>query len=130
MCTKNHNHMMYGSWEYRVRQRIFCHFGPFFAPLTICKIKILKKWKKQLEILLVYTSVPQIDDNHIWYRDMECNRQNFLAFWTVFFFGILDCFLLFYPLTTQKIKILKKLKKTPGDTIILHMCTKNLDIHL
>ena len=29
--------------------------------------------------------------------------------------------------TTQKIKILKKLKKTPGDIIILHERTKNLD---
>ena len=38
--------------------RIFCHFGPFFAlknPLIISKIKILKKWKKCLEILSFHT---------------------------------------------------------------------------
>ena len=34
--------------------------------------------------------------------DMECNRQNFLSFWTIF------CS--FTPQTTQKIKILKKWK--------------------
>ena len=51
--------------------------------------------------------------------DMECIRQNFLSFWTIF------C--TFIPLTTRKIKILKKLKKPPGDIIILHKCTKNHD---
>ena len=37
---------------------------------------------------------------------------------------ILGSFLPFTPLTVQKIK---KMKKTPGDIIILHMCTKNYD---
>ena len=36
-------------------------------------------------------------------------------------------FLLFYPLTAQKIKILKKWKKSHGDIIILHSFTKNYD---
>ena len=45
------------------------------------------------------------------------------------FFVILDCFFPFYPLTTQKIKILKKWKKTTEDIIILHMCTIN-DNHM
>ena len=58
MCTKNHNHMMYGSWD---TDKNFCHFGPNFAllplllphpsqsptPSTIIpNIKILKKMKK------------------------------------------------------------------------------------
>ena len=30
--------------------KIDCHFGLFFCPLTIQKIKILKKWKKLLQI--------------------------------------------------------------------------------
>ena len=33
----------------------------------------------------------------------------------------------FFVPTTQKIKIIKKMKKAPGDIIILHMCTKNYD---
>ena len=38
-------------------------------------------------------------------------------------------FLSFYPLWTQKIKILKKIKKAPGDIIILQICTIN-DNHI
>ena len=44
--------------------------------------------------------------------------------------GIKDVIAVFCPftsLTTQKIKILEKLKKIPGDIIILHKCTKNHD---
>ena len=49
--------------------------------------------------------------------------------WQTYFFVILDHFLHFYPLTTQKIKILIKMIKLPGDMIIFHMCTIN-DIHM
>ena len=38
-------------------------------------------------------------------------------------------FALLLPLTTRKIKIWKKWKKTPGDIIILHMCTTD-DNHM
>ena len=48
--------------------------------------------------------------------NISCNRQKFLSFWAIF------C--PFSPLTTWKIKILK-LKKTPRDVIILHICTIN-----
>ena len=48
----------------------------------------------------------------------ECNFH--FSFWAVFF--------PFPFLTAQKIKMKKKkMKKTPGDIIILHMCTKNYD---
>ena len=60
--------------------------------------------------------------NHMMYASwhMECNRQNFSSFWAIF------CF--FPLLTTWKIKISKKWrKKTPGDIIILHLCTTNDD---
>ena len=33
MCTKNHNHMMYASWDMEYNRYNFCHFGPFFALL-------------------------------------------------------------------------------------------------
>ena len=42
----------------------------------------------------------------------------------IFHFGLFFALLF---LTAQKIKILKKWKKTPGDIIILHTCTKNYD---
>ena len=44
-------------------------------------------------------------------------------------FDILDHFLPFYSLKTQKIKILKNMEKLPGDIIILHMCNIN-DNHI
>ena len=80
-----------------------CYF-PFwaiFCPFTAQKIKILKKWKIHLQISSLYT----INDNHMMYGSWgtKCNKQNFLSFWAIF------C--PFAPLTTQKIKFLKKWKK-------------------
>ena len=93
---------------------IFCPF----IPLTIWKIKILKKKNKQLEISSLYASVPQM--TIIWYGslDMEHNRHNF--------FVILDHFLPFYH-NNPKNQDFEKMKKTPRDIIILHKCTKNHD---
>ena len=50
------------------------------------------------------------------FGNTECNRHILV---------ILDDFFPFSPLTNQKIKILKKKKKTFGDTILLHMRTMN-----
>ena len=68
-----------------------------------------------------------INDNHISYcsLDIKHEKQIFLSFWTVF------C-----PFN-RKIKNPKnlknqnfeKMKKAPGDIIILHKCTKN-DNHM
>ena len=42
--------------------------------------------------------------------------------------GIWTVFMPFYPVTSKKVKILKKWKKKmPGDIIILHKCTKSHD---
>ena len=63
MCTKNYDQMMYSSWD-MVRDR--CNYFSFwaifcpFTPLTAWKIKILKKWKKHLEIASFYICVPKI----------------------------------------------------------------------
>ena len=46
---------------------------------------------------------------------MDCNRQNFFSFWTIFY--------PFTPITIKKIKIKKKNENKPGDIIILHKCT-------
>ena len=63
-CAKNHDHMLYCSWD-MVCDRCNCYFSFWaifcpFTPLTAQKIKILKKWKKHLEISSFYTSVPKI----------------------------------------------------------------------
>ena len=70
-----------------------------------------------MRILSFYTSI--INQNHMcdsW--DMEHN--NFFWFWTIF------CPFTHPPsLTTKRMKILKRWKKTPRDIIILHKCTIN-----
>ena len=61
--------------------------------------------------------------DHMMYgsSDMKCDRQNYLLFWIIF------C--PFTPLTTQKIRILKNGKKSPGDIIISRKYTIN-DNHM
>ena len=99
--------MMFGSWDMEHNRNNFLSllvmFCPF-TPLTNQKIRILQKWEKtpgDIIILHSYTT----NGNHMMYGswDMECDRHNF--------FVILDYFLPFFPLITQKIKILKKWKK-------------------
>ena len=53
--------------------------------------------------------------------DMECDGQNFLSLWTIF------C--PFTPPNNPKNQNIEKMKKTPGDIIILHMCTTD-DNHM
>ena len=72
-----------------------------FTPLTSQKITIfLKMTTTPGDIIILHKCT--INDNHMIYgfRDMKCNSQNILWFWAIF------CH--FTPLTTQKIKILKK----------------------
>ena len=117
MWTINEDHMIYGSCYIRCHRQKFLLFWVIFyhfSPLTTTKIRILKLKKTPGDIIILH--ICTINSNHLMYgsSDMECSRANFLSFWTVF------C--LFTPLTTQKIKILKK---TPADIIILHRCTIN-----
>ena len=58
-----------------------------------------------------------INEDHMIYGSLDItqNRQRFLAFLVIFYSLTL--------LTTQKINILKKREKRPGDIIILHVST-------
>ena len=61
MWIINDNHMMYSSWHMELdRQNFFVILDSFFpfTFLTIQKSKLLKKWKKHLEILSFHTSIP------------------------------------------------------------------------
>ena len=88
MCTINdNNYMMHDSWNMKHDNKNFCHFGPFFAllpPLTQ-KIKILKNWKKLLEISS-FTQVYQKSWSYMLYcsLDIPCNKFNYFPFWTIF----------------------------------------------
>ena len=84
--------------KWSATDRIFYQFGPFFALLLPLQPRKSKLWKNEKIT---------INDNHIIYGswDIKCDRQIFLSLWAIF------C--PFTPLTTQKIKILKKWKKCP-----------------
>ena len=54
--------------------------------------------------------------------DMVRDRCNcYFSFWTIFTLNPLP------PTTTPASQNFEKMKKTPGDIIILHTCTKNYD---
>ena len=116
MCTKNHNHMMYGSWDTEWDRHNFLPFWaifcPFTLPLMILEIKILKKWKKCLEILTIYTYTCTINEDHMIYGswNIRCNRE---------FFVILGHFCTLIPWQPRKSKLWKIEKKKHRDIIIL-----------
>ena len=58
--------------------------------------------------------------NHVIYAswDVECDRQ---------FFVIMSYSLPFYPISKPQNWNLEKVKKKPGDIILLHICTINED---
>ena len=107
MCTKNHNHMMYSSSDTEWDRHKFLSFWAIlspFTPLMTQQIKILKKWKKHLEMSSFYTCVPKLTT--MWYMlpEMWSVADNFLSLWAIF------C--PFTPLANHKIEILKKWKKS------------------
>ena len=98
----------------------FCHFGAFFALLPHYwpqKLKFGKNVKHNwtyYRFTHVYHKSSSYDVCFLRYRVQRTK-----------FFVILDHNCPLTLLTTQKIKILKKFKKTHGDIIILHMSTIN-----
>ena len=115
VSTINDNHMMYGSWDMEHDGQNFLKFWtvfrPFF-PLKNRKIKILKQWKKCLEILPSYIGVPvyhKLQSYDVWFLRYQARRTEF--------FVILD------PFTTVKTKKIKILKKMEKNLEILSFCT-------
>ena len=98
LYSTNDDHMIIVLQKWSATDRIFYQFGPFFALLLPLQPRKSKLWKNEKIT---------INDNHIMYGswDIKCDRQIFLSLWAIF------C--PFTPLTTQKIKILKKWKKCP-----------------
>ena len=96
-------------------------FYPFIL-LTARKIKNLKRTKGTAgDIVILHMCTKNYDQMVYGSSDMVRDRCNcYFSFWAIF------CSFN-NPLTAPKIKILKKWKKTPGDIIILHMCTKRYD---
>ena len=120
-CTKNENHMMYGSWDMKRDKQNFFWFWTIFCPLHPLPQQPTKSkvWKNERRACRYY-HFTHVHHKRIWFLRYGAWRTD--SFVTV------DNFLPFYPLKTRKMKILKNRKKqTPGDIIILHKCTKNPD---
>ena len=98
--------------------RIFCHSGPFFALLLLYGPRKSKFWKNEKNTWRYYhfTNV-----YHKW-QSYDAWFLRYGVQWTKCFV-ILDHFLLFYPPNKTKNLSFEKMKKTPGDIKILHMCT-------
>ena len=107
MCTINDNHLMYGSWDMEQDgQNFFCHFGLFFALLLLpYGPRKSRFWKHENNVWRYYYL------KHVYHKS-QSNDVWFLKYGVqqIEFFVILDHFFPFYPLTTQKIKILQKWK--------------------
>ena len=122
ICTINDNHMMHGSWDMEHDKQNFLSFWTIFCPFTpyaTWKSKIMKKWKKTPEdIIILHTCT--INYNHMMYGsgDMKHDGQNFL-FWTNF--------RTFNPLKTWKIKFWKNEKKHQ-ETISFFICVPLITI--
>ena len=116
-CTKNHNHEL-RILRYRVRDTFFCHFGPFFALLPHYwpqKLKFgknfLKNWR-YYPFTHVYHKWRSYD---VWFLRYEARQTEF--------FVILGHYFPFDPPNNPKNQNFEKMKRQPGDIIILHLCT-------
>ena len=112
MCTKNHNHMMYGSRDMECDRHnflslwtVFCPFTPPSPSLWSQKIKILKKWKKHSRYHHFTNVYHKWQSYDIWFFKYGVQQTKF--------FVILDHFLPFYPPNNPKNPNFEKLKKNP-----------------
>ena len=118
MCTINGSHMIYGSWDMECNGRIFIILDQFlpFYPLVDPESQNFEKMKNiPRDIIILH--ICTINGNHMMYGswDIKHDGHIFLSFWTIF--------LLFYLPNNPKNQNFDKMKKMPGDIIILQMCT-------
>ena len=66
MCTINEVHMMHGSWDIK-RDRVFCHFGPFFALWLSQQPQKSKFWKNEKKPGDITLQLCIANDNHAQY---------------------------------------------------------------
>ena len=100
---------------------ILVYFLPFYLPNSP-KNQNLEEVIKTLEISPFYNSVPKIMIICYTVPGIWCVKDvyNYFLFWAIFCPFI-------YPPKSPKNQNFGKMKKTSGDIIILHMCTKNYD---
>ena len=112
--------LRYGAWQTEFFVIMNC-FLPFYPPMDP-ENQNFEKMNKNTWRYFHFTKV-----YHKWQSYDLC----FLRYGVqqTEFFAILDRFLPFYPSNNQKIQNFEKMKKIPGDVIILHSCIIN-DNHM
>ena len=94
----------YGAWQMQLLFLILGYFVPFYCPNSLKNQNFKKKMTKMLGDIILCMCTKNDDQMMYCSWDMVCDRCNYyFSFWAIF--GT------FTPLTTQKIKILKKWKK-------------------
>ena len=118
-CTKNHDHRLYGSGDMARDGCNYFSFWAIFSPFTpnSSKNQNLKKMKKRPEDIIILHKCTK-NHNHMLYAPEKWRVTGAIV---IFHFG------LFFALLQPKKLKSKKMKKTSGDIIILHMCSKNYD---
>ena len=110
-----HKWRSYDVWflRYKVWKTEFFVIWVIFCPLlTTRKIKILKKMKKNLEILSFHTWVPQTTSYEICFLRYGVQQTIFLSFWAITL------------LMTQKLKFAKNIKKSWRYYLFTHVYHK------
>ena len=81
ICTINQDNVMYFFLEFFI---ILGHFSPTDPPNNPKNQNFEKMEKTPGDIIILHLCTT--NDNHMMHHssDIECNRQNFLSFWTIF----------------------------------------------
>ena len=122
-CNKKHDHMMYAYSDMECDrenllsfQAIFCSFSPFIDPKNQQLGKNVKNTRRYYPFTYVYHKSRSYDP---WFLRYKVRRTGF--------FVILGHFCPLTLLTTQEIKILKKLKKNL-DILSFYTCLPQMMI--
>ena len=114
--------MVYDGCNYFAFWAIFCPF----TPLTARKINILKKWRKAPgDIIVLHKCTKNYDQMMYSSWDMVHDDD---GDWCNCYFSFWAIFCPFTPLTTQKIKVLKKWKKNPIILSFFDICAPKIMI--
>ena len=99
----------------------FCTIFCPFTLLTAQKNQNFKKMKKTHGDIIISHKCTKNHDHMLYYSwDMACDRCNcYFSFWAIVF--------PFYPPNNPKNENFTKMKKAPGNIILLHKRTKNHD---
>ena len=122
LFTKNLDNIIYSSWNIEC-DTVIGNYGPFLSILLTFlktqKIRILKKWKRLLEISSFYTCIPKKAINWGTFLEMwsekgiwRCHNFTYVYQKSQSYVECDKCdrhnFLHFYPILTSKTKVSKK----------------------